>query len=905
MARVVHSASALVLVSLLCGQAQPSGLASPVQAAGNAWHIELADVTADGSGEMVYACYDGTVCCQRQGPGGAVWTCATKAFPYDLATGDVDGDGRPETFVASSDGHLYAINSDGSLRWKLQTPAPLYQVAVARVDQKPWILTAGVERKLYALDGDGRVLKTLEYRRVVRLLRAGDLDADGRDEVVVVDHVGQVQALKGPMLATAWRARMRPIVNGKQVKGVWRPYSLWLDDLDGDGRCELLFGSGFYNGCGIRVLASNGQLLWDRPDGFRFRDGTHYSHTTLVGCDVTPDEGKEIVALNARRLFVFNRKGKLLASAAASVSFTDISVANSGVGKAEVVLASCPNGDDQVYRVQLGEGWESAFTALGRAGRMLRITRNLDQVREQIAAYRGGAPTAGNYLITVTGGQPNTPAAIRSHFGVLGLYRKHFPYENCTFAMTINVAANEGVPGFSNPDKRTLSRRVPATNIPALLKTAEDGQAHFLVAVGHGCEPQITLETVEAILRACPEYCLGFMCSENTRYDSRLERYLVDYWYPLMDICRRHGKKAILIEKAAWWATIPAMARFRKLVDGTYADVLVMSVEDSNSRSPELNLAGRAGLFLAGACHTWSARTISDELCWNRYWEWEFPMTGHPFLRRQMAQALLGARVFEFHLYMHTIGRDKTFTRLGRESSVMLIHMLGKGLLVPPKPRDMLGLSPVAIRMREPDPSFLAEAYNLHQHDLFALDLEERDSPFEGLACHWGAAPVRANYIGSYLFEQDRHYGAFVPATPFGFPAIVPAFIGKPRLPWARVTWETDGRWLYDGAQKLSGVEARARVLESFQSAAEHLPFRAEGHVFMQAQSMGTDKARLTLIDPGFLDPADRKVTLHVGHQRPVRALEDVLTGQPIQLSEGRASLTVPAGTFRILEARY
>ena len=905
MAKALRSAAVVLLLSASCSAGQAVGLAWSNQAAGNAWHVELADVTGDGKREMVYACYDGAVCCQRQGSGEMVWTCATGAFPYDLATYDVDGDGRAETFVASSDGHLYAIGHDGSRRWVLETPAPLYQVALARVAQKPWIFTGGVERKLYVLNADGRVLKTFEYRRVVRLVRAGDLDGDGRDEVVVANHIGQVQALKGPALGTLWRARLRPIVDRKEIKGIWRPYSLCLDDLDRDGRCELLFGSGFYNACGVRLLGSDGQLLWDKPDGFHFRDGNHYSHTALVGCDVTPDQGREIVGLNARRLFVFNRKGKLLASAAASVSFTDIFVANSGAGQAEVVLASSPNGDDQVYRVRLSEGWKSAFAALDRSGQMLRITRNLDKLREQIAAYRGAAAPTGKYIITVSGGQPNTPRKIRSHFGVFDFYRKHFPYDNCVFTMTINVAAKEGVPGFFRPDKRTMSRRVPAADIPELLKTAGHGKVHFLVAVGHGCEPQITLETAEEILRACPRYCLGFMCSENTRYDERLEHYLVDYWYPLMDICKRHGKKAILIEKGAWWATIPAMKRFRKLVDGTYADVLVMSVEDSNSRCPELNLAGRAGLFLTGACNTWSARSISDELCWNRYWEWEFPMTGHPFLRRQMAQALLGARVFEFHLHMHTLGRDRAFTRLGEESSVMLIHMLGKGLLVPPRPDDMLGLSPVAIRMREPNASFLAEAYNMHQHQRFTVDLEEGGSPFEGLACHWGAAPVRKNYVGSYLFGQDRHYGTFVPATRFGFPAIVPAFIEMKRLPWAKSAWATDGRWLYDGEERLSGVDARPRVLDSLRRGAEQLPFRAEGHVFMQAQTMGEDAVRLTLIDPGFLDPADRDVTLRVQSKRAVRELVDLLTGKPIQLAKGRACFTVPAGAFRILEARY
>jgi len=879
-------------------------LAQPIPAAGNAWHVEMADTTGDSEREILYACYDGRVCCQGQATGKVLWQYETHAFPYDLATADLDGDSRAETLVAAADGRLYVLAPDGKLAWRFEAPAPLYQVAAAKTGDGVLVLTGGVDRNLYVFDAAGRELKRVRGNRVIRNLAAGDLDGDGFDEIVTASHLCEVEAFAGAQLKKLWRRMIRPIVDGKmQRRGHWRPYSICLDDLDGDGKCEILLGSAFYNKCGIRLLSNAGEVIWDKPGGFRFRDGTHYSHSAITACDVVPGRGKEILVLNARRLFVFDQQAKPLAVAAAPVSFTDIFIARSAPGSAEVLLASSPSGDDRLYRLKLASGWEKEFEAIPRTGNMARITRNLDRVREQIARYKGATP-AGKYLITVTGGQPETPRKIRSHFGMLEFYRKSFPYPNLTFAMTISVAAKEGVPGFHNMDHRTASRRVAAADIPALLKTAEDGEAPFIAAIGHGCEPQITLETAEQIMRTCPKYFLGFMCSENTRYTEQLEHYFNDYWFPLMDLCKRHGKKAVLIEKGAWWATIPAMKRFRKLVDGTYADVLVMSVEDSNSRSPELNLAGRAGLFMAGAVNTWSARTISDELCWNRYWEWEFPMTGHPFLRRQMAQALLGARMFEFHLSMHTIGKDRTFTTIGRECSCLLFHMLGKGLLRPPKPDEVLGVSPVAICMREPDEKFLTEAYNLHGHRLFEPDPDQRDWPLEGLACHWGAAPVRPSYLGHYLFEQDRHYGAFVPATPFGFPLIVPAFIGKDRLPGVADTVRTDGRWLYVDGKRLSGKQGREVVLSRFRAAAERLPIRAQGHVFAQVQRTAPGRLRVTLVDPRFLDPSDRDVTLSVRTQGPVRELVDLLSGQAIPIVEGRAKLTVPAATFRILETR-
>jgi len=79
------------------------------------------------------------------------------------------------------------------------------------------------------------------------------------------------------------------------------------------------------------------------------------------------------------------------------------------------------------------------------------------------------------------------------------------------------------------------------------------------------------------------------------------------------------------------------------------------------------------------------------------------------------------------------------------------------------------------------------------------------------------------------------------------------------------------------------------------------MPFQAEGQVFIQAQRMDDDTARLILIDPGFLDPADHEVTLHV---RGYSALRDLLSGESVGMENGQARLTVPAGAFVLLEAK-
>lgn len=887
-----------LLPLLLCTAVRAEGREVP--APGNAWHVALADADGDGVEEVFTACYDGLVGCQSP-DGKVLWSAATGAFPYDLSAADLDGDGRAEALVASADGCLHVIGA-GRERWKWSTPAPLYQVEVTRLDGRTVILTGGVDRKLYALDHAGHSLKVIETPRVVRLIESGDLDGDGQREVVTATHLGELEVFAGLALTSLWKRRTPLMENGREVKGFWRPYSLALADLDGDGRDEILLGSGFYNRSGIRVLKGDGSVLWDRPDGFYFRDGTYYSHTQMAAADIADSPGKEVLGLNAGRLHVLTAAGEPLVTGRSVLGFTDLALAG-GRGPG-VWLASTPNGDDRIYRLDLTPGWEQDFAGLKREGRMARVEANLDRLRDQIAAWQGVAPDGPPTIHLVSGGQPNTPELIRAHFPTIAWYRQRYPYPNCIFAMSINIAANEPVPGFGNPDRRTLARRLRPAAIVELLKTNEEAGIPFIAAVGHGCEPQVTVETCEAILKACPKTCLGFNSSENSDFGEPLEKYLNDYWFPLMDVCRRYGKQALLIEKGAWWLCVPAMDKYRKLIDGTYADVLVMSVEDSNSRSPELNLLARAGLYAAGAVNTWSARTISDELCWNRYFEWEWPQSGHPFLRRELAQALLGARFFEYHLYLHRLDDPEgpRITTIGREVVDLIIPMIGKGLLIPPRPADMVGLAPVALRMREPDPGFAAEAMNFHRHDEFADDPAERSSLLEGVACHHGMAPVREHYLGKYLLGQDRHYGNFVPATPYGVPLLVPASLPPDRLKWARQSYQTDGRALYADGRTLDGPAARPIIEQAFREAARSLPVRAEGRIELLAQRLPDGRLRLTLIDPGFLDPEDRPVVLRLAAGTPT-AWVDPLSGETLTATAGAVRLTVPAGAFRIVES--
>ncbi|HKQ46995.1 MAG TPA: VCBS repeat-containing protein [Phycisphaerae bacterium] len=897
------SGRAMWLSVLLAGPpALGQGLAESLPARGNAWHIASGDVIGDSATEIVYACYDGAVCCQSTSDATAGWKYETRAFPYDLAVVDVDDDGKCEVLVASADGRLSCVGSQGSLRWTMEAAAPLYQVAVIRAPGGVRVVTGGVDRKLYVVDASGRLEKTIPWFKPIRLIRSGDLDGDQRPELVVASWSGEVQALRWPEGTEWWRRDLRRESTPGARPGIWFAHSLVIGDLEGDGPCELIFGTGNDRRPGVRVLSGDGSLRWETSEDIGSSDGGTMGHTAVALCNLGGPMGRQVVALDGRYLFLIDRSGRSWAKAAAPVSFTNLCQEEPGTAGSSVFLSSSSNGDDRVYRVRLEKGWEKSFEALRREGRMQRITDDLDRIRNQIMDYRGSAPAGPRYVQVVGFGSVATAPQLDSFFQLIAHYRRVLPYPNCVFAINVSANVEKPVPGFPS-DGSTGGHSISSAQLIEVVRKCEKAEVPFIFTVAHGCLPWIPLDLVETIATEGRKSCLGFLSSEDDGNEEQVAHFLLDYWMPLMEICRRTGKKGVLVEKHAWWATVPAMKRFRSLFDGTYRDVLVMSVEDSNSRSPELNLMGRLGLYLSG-CAEMSARTILDEMCWNRQWEWEAPTTGHPFLRRQIVQGLLGARYYEYMLPLQSYewGRRGGFSVIGAESAELIIHMLGKGLLIPPVPSDMAGISPVMLRMREPNERFTKEAFNIHGHDSFVPDREENESPFEGLACHRGAAPVRPSYVGGYLLGIERHAAGFIPSTPFGIPALVPQSVERSRCSWAKSDWETDGRWWFEGTERRSGLEARSSVLQSFEQSALDLPLRVEGAVFMQVQKLGPDILRATLVDTGFLNPADRAVSIRVRTGLRVNKVVDLMSGTPLEVNAGLIALIVPAGAFRIIE---
>lgn len=854
------------------------------------YHLRTARRGPAGGHALISAAYDGTVLAHTP-EGELLWKHRLEGhFPFDLAVGDIDGDGGDDIFVATAGGTVEALNVQGRLLWSYATPngAILYQVTPVRLPTGEWrIITGGVNEELLALDASGKLVARLPAGDVVRLIGIGNIRGNGRDYVAFTT---TSSARSGQLSLTLLDpATMQPVWRttdlGKRSTGQARRrfFDLLVQDVDGDGSDEIVLSGGndengiiyAFDGGGKSVFASSDPKI----------PNISYRMNLLRHVKLPKDEF--ILGHFGNVLIVYEPDGRCREVIRGTYATAD---AWFEPALKTLFLASSVSGGDGVYALRLDRSsWKSEFVSLEPVGKLARIKENVRRLEQQLEHFS----------------PPDYQPRPRNVDVISRPPEQTFPHLNFIRAATLSQKIESRDHVWSKEIDRRRRYDLEADEIVARVEALEAAGQDFVLWAGHGAAIYFPWRTFERVIKAAPRRLRGFVFAEMERVDAHMQQVVEEIILPLAELCRANGMLIVLRNKNIFWNGPCYLPLWKDLLTtGRFRDVIVPGMEETNSRTHELSLAARVGLWHTGRFDRWLGRATTDNANFDRMHEWGAQETITHHLRNLILSASLGADIFYNTLEIADLAFEMEEDTSPQYAQLSVFYrLLATGALRIPRRDELLSISPVAIAMRSPpDSDFIRHGINGHTYNL-----ENRTLPpmvFDRLDCYWGGAPIADHDLSGYAYATERRMLNFLPKMPHGFVRILPEEVARPTSTGATDYIVTDGRFFYGRDGRLSPAEGKSFAVERLGDGASRLPLRIEGDAAWSAVRISPNHVRVTLVDPGYLDPADRQVRLHFQGLQPT-ACRDLLEGRAVPIRDRTVEVTVPAGTLAILDVQH
>jgi hypothetical protein len=379
--------------------------------------------------------------------------------------------------------------------------------------------------------------------------------------------------------------------------------------------------------------------------------------------------------------------------------------------------------------------------------------------------------------------------------------------------------------------------------------------------------------------------------------DNDMARVVTEILLPLAQKCLAAKKKIVVMNKNIFWTGTCYLDFWKNvLLNPLYSEVFIPALEETNCRTQEISLAGRVGLWKTDRFDNWGTRTVTDNACFDRMWEWSSQQVMSHYIRELVMRASLGA-----NYYFISFNQDKYSLYLNNQL-IPLYQMMGKGVIAIPNRDEVLSVSDVCLGMKSPPEStFLDAGSNGHEYNFSVPP----PMVFNRMDAYWGAAPIPDYDFSKYGYGVERRMLNFLPQNPFGLVTIVPDNIDIKQFPWIKEKISTNGQIFFDqnGTQE-SAPGFQNTVKGKLEEAASRLPVLVKGNVAWTVVKLDAEHIRITVIDPGYTDPAKREAEIVLQHLNGTSAT-DILSGENINIVNQTISVTVPAGVFRIIDVRH
>ena len=287
---------------------------------------------------------DGQVALCSLADGNALWRQQLDDPAFCALLSDIDGDGRAEALVGTTQSDLLVLEGDdGRQRWRRELTnisgrgAHVADLAVADLDGsgQPCILgaTAGWYVNAFAADGNALWANWIRYH-VITTLRVEDVDGDGRAEVMVGNVYSSPLSVHNFDGSFRWSTLEQVGAEGNATtprRGINLTH-MQLVDVDGDGIREIVYGTAdgwIYavnprDGAeawranivgevtGLQVLPAGIAAASEYGDLYLFaRDGHLLWHTPIAGrIHHMTSAGNHLLAATENGLLLYNIEGR-------------------------------------------------------------------------------------------------------------------------------------------------------------------------------------------------------------------------------------------------------------------------------------------------------------------------------------------------------------------------------------------------------------------------------------------------------------------------------------------------------------------------------------------------------------------------------------------------------------------
>ena len=472
-------------------------------------------------------------------------------------------------------------------------------------------------------------------------------------------------------------------------------------------------------------------------------------------------------------------------------------------------------------------------------------------------------------------------------------------YRKCRFVSHV-VLSQHREPGalWSRIRSTFCNYDLTADELVEQVRRWEASGRGFILGSGHSIAFHMSPSTFLRVLQAAPKHLWGFEFAEiGQSPDNREQEVVEKILLPLAEQCRKYGRKKILLRtKNIFWNGNVYLPYWQKvLLDAKNRDIFVPCLEETNCRSQDLSLAGRVGLWQSGIFDRWACRAETDNACFDRMWEWSSQQVLSHHLRNLVSCASLGADV-----YFNSIHQGPFSPALERQL-LTFYDMIEKGVVYIPQSSELVSLSTVALGMRSPP----ATAYLDHGNNGHRYTYPKDEHPalvFDRLDAYWAAAPLMPHDFSRYAFGVQRRTCNFLPLTSYGMVPIVPdqGTLSPGHRVFRKIS--TDGQFFYDEQGQSHGpAEYRGVVESTLRDAAAKLPVLVRGSAHWSVAQIDEAHLRVTLVDPGFLDPNDREVEI-VLQQPGWTHCRDILSGEDLPIRDSRIPVRIPMGSVRLVD---